>query len=60
MTEIKDTDLLVIGFAVPGIPLPRVWPLAKEFLDRRGFRIEKDPIQVACFAQAINSGLINF
>lgn len=29
----------------------------KEFLKRRGLRIEKEPIQVACFAHAINGGL---
>jgi fumarate reductase (CoM/CoB) subunit A len=38
-------------------PLPKVWPFVKEFLKRRGLRIEKEPIQVACFAHAINGGL---
>jgi fumarate reductase (CoM/CoB) subunit A len=54
LTEISDR---VVSQLPEESPLPKVWPFVKEFLKRRGFRIEKEPIQVACFAHAINGGL---
>jgi succinate dehydrogenase/fumarate reductase flavoprotein subunit len=40
-----------------GSPLPKVWPIVKDFLHRRGFAFEKEPVQIGCFAHAINGGL---
>lgn len=38
-------------------PLVKVWPLIKEFMAQRGFDIAHKPVEVACFAHAINGGL---
>ena len=38
-------------------PLPKVWPIVREFMAKRGFAIEREPVPVACFAHAINGGL---
>ncbi len=52
----RVTDDAVLN--LPGdSPLTKVWPFIKEFLVKRGFRIEKEPVQIACFAHAINGGL---
>jgi fumarate reductase (CoM/CoB) subunit A len=38
-------------------PLPKVWPIVKAYLGKRGFHIDSEPVPVACFAHAINGGL---
>ena len=50
------TDVKVKGLP-DGSPLPKVWPIVKDFLHRRGFAFEKEPVQIGCFAHAINGGL---
>ena len=47
----------VVGRLPRGSPLPKVWPLVKEFYTKRGLPIEREPIPVGCFAHAINGGL---
>jgi len=50
------TDDTVAGLP-PDSPLPKVWPIVKEYLTKRGFSIDTEPVPVACFAHAINGGL---
>jgi succinate dehydrogenase/fumarate reductase flavoprotein subunit len=50
------TDEVVAGLP-PNSPLPKVWPIVKEFMTKRGFSIDTEPVPVACFAHAINGGL---
>ena len=38
-------------------PLPKVWPLVRDFYSKRGLPIEREPIPIGCFAHAINGGL---
>lgn len=38
-------------------PLRKVWHIVKDFMKKRGFKIDEDPIMVGCFAHAINGGL---
>ena len=40
-----------------GNPLPKVWPIVKDFLHRRGLAFEREPVQIGCFAHAINGGV---
>jgi succinate dehydrogenase/fumarate reductase flavoprotein subunit len=54
LTEVTDAKIRDLP---PGSPLPKVWPMVKEFLHRRGFAIEKEPVRIGCFAHAINGGL---
>ena len=49
-------DEVVVGLP-PDSPLPKVWPIVKAYLAKRGFRIDSEPVPVACFAHAINGGL---
>ena len=49
-------DEVVVGLP-PDSPLPKVWPNVKAYLAKRGFRIDSEPVPVACFAHAINGGL---
>jgi succinate dehydrogenase/fumarate reductase flavoprotein subunit len=50
------TDEVVAGLP-PDSPLPKVWPIVKEFMAKRGFSIDTDPVPVACFAHAVNGGV---
>lgn len=50
------TDDIVSNLS-PNSPLTKVWPFIKEYMKRRGFDIHRNPIPVACYAQAINGGL---
>lgn len=50
------TDEVVAGLPLNS-PLPKVWPIVKEFMIKRGFTIGTAPIPIACFAHAINGGL---
>jgi succinate dehydrogenase/fumarate reductase flavoprotein subunit len=50
------TDEGVMGLPKTS-PLPKVWPIVKEFLGRRGFSIHAKPVPIACFAHAINGGV---
>ncbi|KJS20162.1 MAG: hypothetical protein VR72_15745 [Clostridiaceae bacterium BRH_c20a] len=54
LTGINDE---VVNTLPDDSPLPKVWPIVKEFMAQRGFKIETEPIQVGCFAHAINGGL---
>jgi succinate dehydrogenase/fumarate reductase flavoprotein subunit len=54
MTNITDK---VIEALPKTSPLPKVWPIVKEFLTRRGFSIHTKPVPIACFAHAINGGI---
>ena len=38
-------------------PLPKVWPIVRDFMEKRGFAIHKEPVRLACYAHAINGGL---
>ncbi|UCD77095.1 MAG: FAD-binding protein [Desulfobacterales bacterium] len=50
------TDDVVAGLP-PTSPLPKVWPIVKAYMKKRGFSIDTEPVPVACFAHAINGGL---
>lgn len=50
------TDEVVAGLPLSS-PLPKVWPIVKAYLGKRGFHIDSEPVPVACFAHAINGGL---
>jgi succinate dehydrogenase/fumarate reductase flavoprotein subunit len=38
-------------------PLRKVWPFVKEFMNRRGLAPGAKPVEIGCFAHAINGGL---
>jgi fumarate reductase (CoM/CoB) subunit A len=54
LTGVNDE---VVAGLPPDSPLPKVWPLVNTYLAKRGFRIDSEPVPVACFAHAINGGL---
>ena len=54
LTNISDE---VVNRLPAGSPLPKVWPIVREFCSRRGLSIEREPIPIGCFAHAINGGL---
>ena len=54
LTGVNDE---VVAGLPPDSPLPKVWPIVKAYLAKRGFRIDSEPVPVACFAHAINGGL---
>jgi L-aspartate oxidase len=41
----------------PDSPFRRMWPITRDFLLGRGVDVMRTPIQIACFAHAINGGL---
>lgn len=38
--------------------LRKMWPIAKEFYDTHGMKVLEYPVQIACFAHAINGGVL--
>ena len=54
LTGITDE---VVNRLPKGSPLPKVWPLVRDFYSKRGLPIERDPVPIGCFAHAINGGL---
>jgi succinate dehydrogenase/fumarate reductase flavoprotein subunit len=46
-----------IGALSADSPLRKVWPLVKEFLRKRGADPSLRPLEIGCFAHAINGGL---
>ena len=54
LTKITDE---AVSKLPEGSPLPKVWPLVRDFYLKRGLPIEREPIPIGCFAHAINGGL---
>ena len=54
LTRITDD---VVSMLPAKSPLPKVWPIVRDFMKKRGFAIHREPVPIACYAQAINGGL---
>jgi fumarate reductase (CoM/CoB) subunit A len=54
LTRITDE---VVNKLPGGSPLPKVWPIVRDFYTKRGLPISREQIPVGCFAHAINGGL---
>lgn len=55
--DLREVTDEVVAQLPADSPLPKLWPLIKEFMTSRGFSIEKEPFPIACFAHAINGGI---
>jgi len=54
MTAITDESVAALS---ANSPLRKVWPFVKEFMNRRGLAPGANPVEIGCFAHAINGGL---
>jgi fumarate reductase (CoM/CoB) subunit A len=54
LTNISDK---VVNRLPEGSPLPKLWPIVRDFYSKWGLPIDREPIPIGCFAHAINGGL---
>ena len=38
--------------------LREMWPIARDYFEKNGLKVMEEPVQIACFAHAINGGLL--
>lgn len=55
--SLQHVDDALLAQLPPDSELPVMWPITRDYLKNRGVDIERECVQIACFAHAVNGGV---